>query len=90
MVQVKDLPDLFGKRGVRPMLYCELCGAENSADKGDYFNLPPDFVFECCGEPMELVTKHTIYRKAQFLRLRGHSCISFDYPSNSPTPLKGV
>jgi hypothetical protein len=28
-------------------LYCDVCGQECSADAGDYWNLPADYVFAC-------------------------------------------
>jgi hypothetical protein len=28
-------------------LYCDVCGQECSADTGDYWNLPSDYVFTC-------------------------------------------
>lgn len=65
MVKVKDLPDLLEHIGPRPMLHCEICGADFSADRGDYFMCHPDYVPECCEEPMQLVTKHTVYRKVE-------------------------
>ena len=39
MVTVADLKDQIGTQRPRPILYCTLCGAENSAHKGDYFTL---------------------------------------------------
>ena len=59
MVQVKDLPDLMDKSRASEFLYCTVCGAENSASKGDYFMLPENHVFKCCNEPMILAVKHT-------------------------------
>jgi hypothetical protein len=63
MTQVRDLKDQIGTKGPRPLLYCEVCGAENSASKGDYWNCRPDYVFTCCGEPMTLVVKRTVYQE---------------------------
>jgi hypothetical protein len=47
-------------------LYCDVCGQECSADAGDYWNLPSDYVFTCGhGEneghdyPMRLVRRET-------------------------------
>lgn len=45
----------------RSLLYCCLCGAENSASSGDYFMSRPTHVFTCCGRNMVLVTKQTTY-----------------------------
>jgi hypothetical protein len=48
--------------------YCDVCGQECSADAGDYWNLPADYVFTCGhggeypdhGEtPMRLVRRET-------------------------------
>ncbi len=48
--------------GPRRMLYCRLCGTENSADRGDYWNVPLDHEFICeCGYPMEIVVKRVRY-----------------------------
>lgn len=60
IVMVKDLADQFGMQGPRPFLYCAACGERNSAHKGDYFNLPPRYVFAHCGEPMRLVTAREV------------------------------
>lgn len=51
--------------GDRKILHCPGCGAEYSGDRGDYWNLPEDYIFHCeCGEEMELVEKvvHIEYR----------------------------
>jgi 5-methylcytosine-specific restriction endonuclease McrA len=65
-VTVEDLPELIGAPGPRPLLLCRCCGGEFSANKSDYFWMPAGDVFECCecGEPLELVTKHVVYRPA--------------------------
>jgi len=40
------------------ILHCPECGAEYSGNRGDYWNLPEDYVFSCeCGAEMELVDK---------------------------------
>lgn len=66
-VTVSDLPEspTYGT-----LLYCPRCGEEYSANKGDYFWLPDDHVFECCKVNglcglMELVTKRTVYVAAE-------------------------
>jgi len=48
------------------IMYCSVCGAENSANSGDYWNVPDDHKFICCDEVMSLVTKHIdiTYKKA--------------------------
>ena len=53
-MKVKDLPK---KPTPDIMLYCDICGSESSALAGDYFQLPGDYVFKCCGYPMWLVRK---------------------------------
>lgn len=62
MVTKKDLSDqILNKKRVSEFLYCDLCGAEYSANSGDYWNLPDDYVFKCCDEPMMLATKNIHY-----------------------------
>ena len=61
LVYVRDLPDLTGAAYPRPLLLCRRCGREASAHRGDYFLAPEDYLFRCCGRPMELVTKRTAY-----------------------------
>lgn len=64
MITLADLPELVtreGYKGPRPLLYCSICGAEWSADAGDYLSLAPDYQFTCCDEPMELATKEVRY-----------------------------
>jgi len=60
-ITVKDLQDQTGQSGNRPMLYCSECGGEYSANAGDYFMASPTHVFTCCGQPMQLVFKHTVF-----------------------------
>lgn len=62
-VTVGDLRDQIGKDGPRPLLYCPICGGEYSANAGDYFMAPKTHVFRCCGEPMRLITKRTVYKE---------------------------
>lgn len=52
-----NLKNQIGMIGPRPFLYCEYCGAEYSANAGDYWDLPDTHIFECCGVPNLLVTK---------------------------------
>jgi len=59
-ITVADLKDHKGC-GPHPFLYCEFCGAEWSANKGDYFTHPLDYVFTCCDENMRLVRKVVTY-----------------------------
>lgn len=42
---------------MRSYLYCNVCGAENSTDAGDYFLAPDNQVFKCHGENMWLVER---------------------------------
>ena len=62
MITVDDLKDQTGS-GPHPILYCEFCESEFSANKGDYFMHPFDHVFMCCGENMHLVDKVVVYRR---------------------------
>ena len=62
MVRVRDLIDQTGMVGPRPFLYCARCGAEYSANKGDYFLASPEYIFRCC-EDMQLVTKVVEYKR---------------------------
>jgi hypothetical protein len=64
MVRVKNLPDLTGTNIFpQPFLSCGECGAEYSANSGDYFNYPHEYVFMCCSEPMVLMTKRVVYEE---------------------------
>ena len=45
-VTVADLKDKYNEGG-RVFLFCDVCGAEYSATKGDYWNHPSDHVFTC-------------------------------------------
>ena len=60
MAYVKDLKDQILTTD-SAILYCAVCGAENSANAGDYWNCRPDYEFSCCDESMQLVIKRTIY-----------------------------
>ena len=60
MVTKKDLSDqILNKKRVNEFLSCSICGAEYFANSGDYWNLPDDYIFKCCKEPMRLAVKHT-------------------------------
>jgi len=65
MVEVKDLKDQIGMKGSRPFLYCSKCGAEYSANSGDYFMSSPEHVFTCCKRKMVLVTKQVTYKEVK-------------------------
>ena len=57
-VTVGDLKDQIGTPFPRPFLHCRECGAQNSANAGDYFALRPAHVFKCCGRNMILAQEH--------------------------------
>jgi hypothetical protein len=61
LVTVADLSDQIGTSD-RAILYCDICGGEYSANKGDYFQCRLDKVLTCCGEPMRLVRKTICYQ----------------------------
>lgn len=60
-ITVAMLKDQIGTHEVRPFLYCNVCGDENSADRGDYFMVPPAMVFRHCSVPMRLVTARRVF-----------------------------
>jgi hypothetical protein len=65
-VKVGDLQDQTMSGNVvkpQPFLYCQLCDAEYSANKGDYWDAADEHEFTHCGEPMHLVRKHVVYEK---------------------------
>jgi hypothetical protein len=62
-VTVADLKEQTGVPGPHPNLVCECCGAEYSANKGDYFMHPPTYPFFCCDRPMILAIRRTIYER---------------------------
>lgn len=71
-IKVSDLKDQLRSKtrlpgNVRPFpfLYCDICGTENSANAGDYWNSNPDTVFTCCDIPMRLVRKVVQYIDVQ-------------------------
>jgi len=41
----------------KPILYCERCGSEYSANKGDYFDAPPGQKLVCCGKQLVLARR---------------------------------
>lgn len=55
---VSDLPEQAGAA----FLWCESCGGEYSATRGDYFWMSAADEFTCCDEDLQLATKHTHYR----------------------------
>lgn len=60
-VKVKDLKDQLGTPWPHPMLKCFVCGAEYSANRGDYFGSSPEHIFKCCGRNMKLVIRRECY-----------------------------
>jgi hypothetical protein len=49
--------------GDKKIMYCPGCGAEYSANKGDYFMVSdPNYKFKCCDVTMKLVSKQVIYK----------------------------
>jgi len=57
---VKNLKDQILTRDAK-IMYCPYCGAEYSANKGDYWYLPENHKFICCDATMDLVVKKTSY-----------------------------
>lgn len=54
--QLPDSPPTF------VVLHCAACGNDYSANRGDYFLLPPDEVMTCeCGMPLFIVTRRTVH-----------------------------
>jgi len=49
-----NLLDHFKEPSPHEIMYCTECGAEYSAHKGDYWDVPDDHEFECCGVTMVL------------------------------------
>ena len=64
MACVKDLKDQILTED-RAILFCTICGSEYSANAGDYWAYPPDYEFTCCGEPMILVNKRTVFDRVE-------------------------
>jgi len=64
-MRVRDLKDQIGTAGPHPILYCPKCGAEFSANAGDYFMSRPDRVFKHCGRLMLLVVKRTVFEEVE-------------------------
>lgn len=59
MVTKKDLSDqILDKSRAGEFLYCPVDDSKYSANAGDYWNLPDDFVFHCdCGAELLLATE---------------------------------
>ena len=61
MIYVKDLKDQTNMKGNRPILHCTVCGADYSANAGDYFNCEEDTPLFCCNEPLRLGFKKVVF-----------------------------
>ena len=61
MVQTKDLKDfiLDKVKYPEPFLYCPICKGRYSANKGDYWYCPEDFIFKCCNTYLVLAKEET-------------------------------
>lgn len=59
-ITVADLKDQIGTAHPRPFLHCRKCGAEYSANAGDYWAWPSDEPLRHCGVNMLLVTSHRV------------------------------
>lgn len=57
----KNLKDGILDKTWKALMYCRGCGAEYSANSGDYWDTPAEHKFQCCGKTMDLVTKKTLY-----------------------------
>lgn len=45
------------EQNIKEFMFCLTCGSESSANLGDYFMIDdPNYVFKCCGQPMEIVS----------------------------------
>jgi len=61
----KNLQDQLNMPYPRPIAVCPACGAEYSANKGDYWQLEDDDALTCCnGLICELYVKKTVYEAA--------------------------
>ena len=63
-ITVSDLKDQTGvPYPPHPILFCDDCESEVSANRGDYFAHNLDHVLMCdeCNVPMRLVYKRTVY-----------------------------
>ena len=77
-MRIKDLQNQIGVEDPHPLLYCPRCGAEFSANLEDYGCNDPNMALRCstlddvfggeCETPLQLVTKHTIYKRSAYTR----------------------
>jgi hypothetical protein len=77
LIRVADLKDQTGMLEPRPILYCDGCGSECSANKSDYCCCSPETAMWCmyCDQPFKLVTvgrrseatmvKRTVYEEVE-------------------------
>ncbi len=56
----KNLEDQTGNDDTT-IMYCTECGAEFSANAGDYWDHPDDYEFQCCGKTMVLGTFKRVF-----------------------------
>jgi DNA replicative helicase MCM subunit Mcm2 (Cdc46/Mcm family) len=74
MVLKSDLPHITARKTtsghsiepVRPMLYCDQCGEQYSADPGDYFYAPPDYLFVCAEAECDKNELRLVSRRVTF------------------------
>lgn len=60
----KNLRDsILNNSWKKVIMKCFYCGGVYSANSGDYWNLPDNHEFECCGEVMELVIPKIKYEE---------------------------
>jgi hypothetical protein len=59
MVTVKTLRDF--KDLPNTSLHCEQCGSDWSSNPSDYWNRSNRYVMLCCGKPLVLVRKETVW-----------------------------
>ncbi len=84
-VRVGDLKDLPKTPGLPPILHCERCGSESSANPSDYLMLPDEHIFTCakCKVFLELVTRRVVYERVP---LAGEcvGCTGLDHDEQCP------
>ncbi len=67
MIRIRDLKDQIGTTGPRAVLHCDVCDSECSANAGDYYAADPDYVIQCCGEPMKLGIKKIVWDNEELI-----------------------
>lgn len=60
IAQINNLEDQLGQGSTRTIMVCQVCPTEYSAQKGDYWDLPEDYVFTHHAQPMMLAKKKTV------------------------------